>query len=127
VGPWRGGVTRIGVANLNAAPERPLVDTDLGTFATALYVRVEDLLKAHSEQDSVSPALGPGILSTHNDVAGNHPRTIVRTFLGRCDQCLSKSSVQKSTPQFWTEMKALLSHADHWHTSLMQTRMRARW
>jgi Transposase DDE domain len=50
-------VPRIGVANPTSNPE-VLVDADLDTLATALYVRADDLLKACPEQVPWRPAVG---------------------------------------------------------------------
>lgn len=49
---------RIGVANSYFEPERPVVDADLDTLATALYVTCDDLLKAHPEHLPARPVIG---------------------------------------------------------------------
>ena len=41
---FKARAARIGVAKTNAKPEGALVDTDLDTLATALYVTCDDLL-----------------------------------------------------------------------------------
>jgi len=50
-------VSKIGVADPTSNPEA-LVDTDLDTLATALYVRTDDLLKSAPERVPWRPAVG---------------------------------------------------------------------
>jgi hypothetical protein len=50
-------VPRIGVATPTSSLEA-LVDADLGTLATALYVRTDDLLKARPQRAPWRPAVG---------------------------------------------------------------------
>ena len=52
---WR--VSKIGVANPDDEQEA-LVDADLDTLATALYVRTDDLLKAWPERAPWGPKIG---------------------------------------------------------------------
>src|ERR1019366_59190 len=60
VASWRAEkVSRIGVANPTSNPEA-LVDADLDTLATALYVRTDDMLKESPQLGPWRPEVGTG-------------------------------------------------------------------